>query len=189
MTTVGSVEDREISHDAFSFPQAASADEPHPSIIAGVDVLDRHGFAVSEIRTGEPVTLRLHFDLEAPLERPVLALELRTPAGVCALSQHSRDAGVVPELLEGSGSVDLVIPRLALQAGLYEVRAAVLDDRLATMHAARSFGFSLRVENDSLSERQGLAVLGGRWANPVHDEHVVRHGEGASGGSGSEARA
>jgi len=186
------VEDREISHDVFSFPQAMTADEhggPKSPNITGLDILDRHGFAVSEVRTGDPVTLRLHYAVEVPLERAVLALELRTPAGVCALSQHSRDAGVVPELLEGRGSVDLVIPSLALQAGLYEVRAAVLDDRLATMHAARSFDFCLRVENDSLSERQGLAVLGGRWSNPMHDEAVVRHGEGTSGGNGSEARA
>jgi len=186
------VEDREISHDVVSFPQATGADDTsaQPTMIAGLDILDRHGFAVTDVRTGERVTLRLHYALDEPLERAVLALELRTPAGVCVFSQHSRDAGVVPERLEGTGSVDLDISRLALQAGLYEVRAAVLDDRLAIVHAARSFGFVLQVENDSLSERQGLAVLGGQWGNPVHDEHVVRHGEGTSGGgSGSEARA
>jgi ABC-2 type transport system ATP-binding protein len=183
------VEDREISHDVISFPQATGHDHAEPSILAGLEILDRHGFAVAEVRTGEPVTLRLRYDFETPIRRPVLVLELRTPAGVCALSQHSRDAGVVPEVLEGRGSVDLEIPRLALQGGLYEVRAAVVDDSLRTVHTARSFGFSLQVENDSLSERQGLAVLGGRWANPVHDEHVVRHGEGTSSGSGSEARA
>ena len=186
------VEDREISHDALDFPQAAPVDQhghPQPSIIAGLDILDRHGFTVSDVRTGEPVTLRLHYALETSLERPVLALELRTPAGVCAMLQHSRDAGVVPERLEGRGSVDLDIPRLALQAGLYEVRAAVLDDTLSTMYAVHSFGFGLKVENDSLSERHGLAVLGGRWGNPVHDERGVQDEEGTSGGAGSEARA
>ena len=96
------VEDREISHDAFSFPQAASADEPHPSIIAGVDVLDRHGFAVSEIRTGEPVTLRLHFDLEAPLERPGPRARAPHPGwGLCTVATQSR-RGRRPRVAEGS---------------------------------------------------------------------------------------
>jgi ABC-2 type transport system ATP-binding protein len=166
------VEDREISHDVVNFPQATQTDEH--DLITRLDVLDRHGFAVTEVRTGEPVTLRLHYATDEPIDRPVLALELRTPAGICALSQHSRDAALVPGRLHGRGSVDLEIPRLALQEGLYEARAAILDDRLAVVHAARSFGFCLRVDNDSLTERQGLTVLGGRWGNPVHDEDVAR---------------
>jgi len=163
------------------------------SIVTGLDVLDRHGFCVTDVRTGEPVTLRLHYETPAPIERPVLSLELHTPTGVCAFSQHSRDADLVPRVLLGSGSVDLSIPRLALQAGLYEVRAAVLDDSLRTVHAARSFGFRLRVSNDSLSESVGLAVLGGRWGNPMQDQTAGglhdEHEDGTAGGSGSEVRA
>ena len=189
------VEAREIARGAVGYAEAGGAPsgeqrDPAPaSVITGLEVLDRHGFEVTEARTGEPVTLRLRYSADVPIERPVLALELCTPAGVRAFSEHSRDADLAPDRLVGSGSIDLDIPRLGLQAGLYEVRAAVLDDTLRTVYDARSFGFRLRVGNDSLNERLGLAVLGGRWGNPVHDEERAEREGDTWSGSGSGARA
>jgi ABC-2 type transport system ATP-binding protein len=186
------VETREIARGAVGYGQAVPAPSDvqgntPPTVITGLDVLDRHGFAVTEARTGDSVTLRLRYSTDIPIERPVLALELCTPAGVRAFSQHSRDAELMPDRLVGTGSVDLDIPRLALQAGLYEARAAVLDDTLRTVYDARSFGFCLCVSNDSLTERLGLTVLGGRWGNPVHDEDRVQREEDTGSGSGARA--
>lgn len=157
---------------------AATVSPDAPSVITGLEVIGVHGFPVDRVASGEPVTLRLSYDAQRPIPKAVLVLELRTAAGVRAWTQHSRDSGLVPDPLAGRGSIDVRIPRLSLQSGLYEVRAAVADDALTEMIDARNFGFALEVTNDSLSEQTGLAVLGGQWANPVQDENLKAGGEG-----------
>lgn len=153
---------------------ALTASEPDGgSIITDLQVIGAHGFAVDRVATGESVTLRLSYDAEQPVPEAVFVLELRTAAGVRAWTQNSRDSGLLPDPLTGRGSIDLRIPRLSLQAGLYEVRAAVADDTMTKMLDAHNFGFALEVTNDSLSEQIGLAVLGGRWGNPVQDENLT----------------
>jgi ABC-2 type transport system ATP-binding protein len=139
----------------------------HSPIIAGVDILDSRGVAIDQVSSGESVTLRLRYHAEEPVPQAVFVLELRTLAGVRAWVQNSRGANLMPDPLVASGSIDLDIPRLALQAGKYEVRAAVADDAMCKTLEARSFGAPLEVTNESLSETMGLAVLDGRWSNPL----------------------
>lgn len=141
-------------------------------ILAGLDVLGQDGFAVDRIACGETVTFRLRYDTEIPIEDPVFAIELRTIAGVPAWGQHSRGSALVPRVLTGSGSIDVQVPRLSLQAGAYEIHVAVLDDSTSHTLDSHNHGFALQVSNDSLTERVGLAVLGGLWGNPVQDEDM-----------------
>lgn len=157
-------------------------DSDTPPILSGLDVLGPEGFATDGVSSGDTVTFRLHYDTEIPIEAPVFAIELRTISAARAWSQHSRGSALVPHVLVGKGSIDVQVPRLALQNGSYEVHTAVLDDTITHTLDSKNHGFVLKVTNDSLTEREGLAVLGGQWGNPVQDENLTTGGRESHGG-------
>jgi len=131
--------------------------------IGGVQLLDENGHASEWFRTGSRMTVRILYDAPRPIERLHFAVELHRGDGVYCYGVNShmdaRDFGAV----EGRGSVDLVFPRLWLNAGFYAASVGILDADFLTTHDVHHLAYPFSVASD----RRDFGV--------VYLEHCWRH--------------
>jgi len=75
------------------------------------------------VRTGQDLLLRLHYEAKVRVEAPVYGFAISTLDGrdVTAIST----VGIETDAIEGVGAVDLVLPKVLLTTGRYEVTAAI----------------------------------------------------------------
>lgn len=134
--------------------------------ITKVELIDSSNQNTGRVRTGDPLTFRIHYRASERIERPVFGLALETLEGVYTWAHHSRDGGYVPDAIAGDGTVDLAVPHLALQAGAYDVMASIVDYTTThTFDFQRPCGRLEVLANETVRESGGIASLGGQWGN------------------------
>jgi ABC-type polysaccharide/polyol phosphate transport system ATPase subunit len=135
--------------------------------IERVELLDEQGRGTSRVRTGQQMAVRLHWSAQERLVQPVFGLALETLDGYYLWAHHSRDGGAVPDAIEGEGHVDLVVDRLMLQPGTYDLSASLnaYDCQHVFDYRRRTLRFD--VESGTPRESGGPIALGGRWDLPV----------------------
>lgn len=94
-----------------------------------LEIVDASGEVVPGVRTGDPTTLRLHFEASERIERPVFGATVHTREGIHVWGLHSRDAGFETGVVEpGPGSIDVAIDSLPFAPGGFDVSATVQDE-------------------------------------------------------------
>jgi len=138
-----------------------------------VELLDAAGRPAVRFRTGDPVTIRQHYLVTERIDKPVFGLALEHIDGAYIWAHHSRAGDYVPESIEGRGYVDLVIPRLMLQPGTFELTASIVD--YSMLHQFDFIKRFLRfdVEHGSIVESGGYLALGGTWGNLTEERARV----------------
>jgi ABC-2 type transport system ATP-binding protein len=132
-------------------------------VIDRVEVLDGHGHPVDAVRTGDPVTLRFHFSIPAPMASPVLVASVHTLDGL-ELSRPEVPLEVVFEHgVPDAGAVDLSVAHLPLLAGRYDVTAALTESGVAPGAPDRAHGVRITVARGGGNEGHGVVALGGDW--------------------------
>ncbi len=131
--------------------------------ITGVELLDGTGKAVTRVRSAEPVTVRIHYQMHEPIVQPVFCLAIDTIEGVHVTGPNTRDAHCVPEKLDGEGSVDLEIDTLRLLPNTYDLTLSLFDYHLMHPFDFRQRVLRFDVERGPSDEAEGLVSLGGRW--------------------------
>jgi len=133
--------------------------------IERIEVLDARGAPTTRVRTGEPMALRFHYDVDEPLDKPVVNLHVHSLEGVLVAGATTRDGGAMPHRLEGAGFVDHRIDRLVLVPGTYEVTVSLTDWSQAHFYDVRFHALRFDVEPGATHEsHEGLVTLGGTWA-------------------------
>jgi ABC-2 type transport system ATP-binding protein len=133
--------------------------------ITKVEMLGADGTATTRAHTGDQVTFRVHFDTSRPVDKPVFGLALETIEGLYVWAHHSRDGNMVPDRIEGPGSIDLAVPSLPLQANTYDLNASIVDYTTTHTYDFRRSCYRFDVLNRTPHESGGVAVLGGQWGN------------------------
>jgi ABC-type polysaccharide/polyol phosphate transport system ATPase subunit len=131
--------------------------------ISDIELLDASGRSVTTVRTGETVTLRLHYELDEPIDKPVFGLAIHTIEGVHITGPNTRNAGYVPDRIEGTGHVDLRIDKLMLVRGIYDLSASLFDYSCLHAYDFRHRAFRFDVELGQPEEEHGVVSLGGTW--------------------------
>ncbi|MGH3369495.1 MAG: ABC transporter ATP-binding protein [Nocardioidaceae bacterium] len=129
-----------------------------------VELLDATGSPVTLTRTGESITVRLHYELSEPIEQPVFGVTIQTLDGTHVSGPNTRDAGYEIPRLEGRGHIDLCIDRLLLVPGTYDLSVGVHDHSLLHPYDVRRHVVRFDVEPGQPRETFGVVSLGGRWA-------------------------
>ena len=162
--------------------------------IVGFELLDAHGQPVRTVRTGDAVIFRFQFRTTQPIEKPVFAMAIHTIEGMHVTSPNTRDAGYIPDLVDGDGHFDLRVDRLMLTPGIYDAGASMSDYACLHMYDARHRSFRFTVERGMPEEQEGVLSLGGRvgrsrrQGTPVTEplrEPATRSGTAASPSSSS----
>ena len=132
--------------------------------IERVTLLDRSGQQTTRVGSGEPLTVRLWYTTSQPIERPVFSVSLQTLQGVVISNPTTREGGEVPEKLDGSGWVDLVLEHFPILPGTYDITASLTDFTLAHPYDVRRNVLRMDVDRKGPVETNGILSLGGHWA-------------------------
>ncbi len=86
----------------------------------GVDILDLGGSSRDLVRSGDSLTLRLHYEAFETVKVPIFGFRLFSSLGVLLTDVSTWNLGVdIPSLPSGSGYLDLTIDFLNLMPGQY----------------------------------------------------------------------
>ena len=128
------------------------------------ELLDAAGAVTTSVRTGDPVTVRLHWTAAEPIEKPVFGIAVHSIEGTEVSGPNTRDADLVPDKIDGTGTVDLHVPRLLLLPGTYDLSAAIYDFTRQHPYDHRHRALRFDVEAGTPREEHGFTSLGGSWS-------------------------
>ncbi|MET4160141.1 ABC transporter ATP-binding protein [Agromyces sp. PvR057] len=117
-------------------------------------------------RTGDHVTLRLHYESDIEIPRPTFGASIDTRDGVFVWGHHSLDAGYVVESIRpGVGSVDIEIPALPLRPGTFDVSASLQDHAATHVYDALQKAVRVDVLHGTPTESGGVTTFGSTFTN------------------------
>ena len=135
--------------------------------VGSAELLDSDGRPRTSFRTGDALTIRLHFEARERIDHPVFGIAVETLDGVYLSAHNSRDGEMVPEFVEGKGHVDLVIDGLVLANGVFDLSVAATKHDCVHVYDFRKRLLRFDVSPGTPRESGGFVVLGGRWSAPV----------------------
>ena len=83
------------------------------------------GVPVDRFRSSDDVTVRMHYQATEPVPKPVFAVSIASLNGATVTAPSSRDAGDVPDLIEGSGYVDVRFEKIPLIPSRYVLHTEI----------------------------------------------------------------
>ncbi|MHB1536669.1 MAG: ABC transporter ATP-binding protein, partial [Acidimicrobiales bacterium] len=131
--------------------------------IEHVELMDSADRVTDRVRCGDRVTLRLHYAMDEPIERPVFGFAIHTLSGMHVTGPNSRDVGMVPDKLEGAGLVEITFDPLRLLPGTYDLTVSLYDYSCLHAYDFRHRVMRFDVERGPIDEAYGVVSLGGSW--------------------------
>ena len=136
--------------------------------ITKVELLNAQGQDVREVRTGDAVRLRMRYRCAKPVESPVFGFTFEHDSGFLVWGHNNEyPEQLMPTLVPGEGSIDMVIPALLLRPGVFRLGAGISSDRAVHVidHLPRALTFA--VTTGTPVETVGVAVMNSRFDNLV----------------------
>jgi ABC-2 type transport system ATP-binding protein len=137
--------------------------------LTAVELLGPAGLPTSHLHTGDEITLRIHYQADEPVQRPVFGFSIENLEGVYVWAHNSLDGDFDIDEVKGSGSLDLRIPALMLQPGTFDLLAGVVDHTMTHTYDFQRHCLRFDVDHGRPRESGGIVALGGRWQNLVED--------------------
>ena len=135
------------------------------AVIEQVELVGTDGRPTTRVNTGDPVTVRIHFDAHEPVERPVFGFAIFTLEGMLITGPNTREAGLACDRIDGKGVVELTIPRMMLLPGTYDISVSLYDHAITHPYDFRQKVLRFDVEVGTPHETFGGVVsLDGRWS-------------------------
>ena len=136
-----------------------------------VSFLSPEGVAQRVIRAGEPVVIRLHYEVREPVSHPSLGFRMYTDMGTLVTETSTWHHGInIPLLESGEGYLDLEIDCLNLMPAKYALSLWATDDSGAVVYDSVECGVTLEVEMANIyksgkefDSRCGIVFFPQRW--------------------------
>ena len=131
--------------------------------IERVELLDDRGRPAIRIRTGDPMTIRMHYSTDEPVEKAVFGIAIRNVDGILVTGPNTRDCDATPEKIDGRGYMDLHVERVLLLPGTYDLTVSIWD--WAISHPLDAIDRVLRfdIDHGSPTDRLGVISLDPQW--------------------------
>ena len=108
--------------------EAPAPDQDRPIELTRISLHDELGEEIESVRTGEPLTIRLHVDARQPMESWETGFSIDTPLGQMLLAANTERLGItLPRLDAGEGYMEFRIDEVNLGAGQYFINANVSE--------------------------------------------------------------
>lgn len=136
-----------------------------------VEILRADGSPVmGSVPTGEELIFRLHYTAHERIDKPVFGFSLSSNDGTYLWGNNTRDQHFSIDYIEGPGTIDLRVPNLVLQPGLYTVDGSVVNTTTEHVYDYVREANGIAVRNGVPFESGGYVILDGRWSMPGRDE-------------------
>jgi lipopolysaccharide transport system ATP-binding protein len=153
-----------------------------PIRIVRAELLDGDRGATGVFRTGEPMTVRIHYHAKEPVKNPQFAVDVHRADGLYCAGINTRMDGHDFGTVAGDGQIDLAVPQMPLLPGCYVISVGILHGASMTpvdLHA-RAYPFSVASE----SREFGIVHLDHQW-----DHRREAAGPAAAGDAAGRAAA
>ncbi len=132
--------------------------------IETIEIIGNDGVATEDLRTGDAVTIRMHYKADTRVEKPVFSVGIYTLEGTFLAGPNSREVDMVPDAIEGEGVVDFHVPFLPLLAGVYDLTVAIYDYSHQHPFDHRHQVLRFNVEAGEPHLVHGLVSLNAQWS-------------------------
>lgn len=122
------------------------------------------GVPVDRFRTGDALTVRMHYTATEPVKKPVFALTIASLAGAEVTAPSSRDAGDVPDTLGGTGHVDVHFDNIPLLPARYVVHTEISGWGRQHIYDHVQNALTFDVSAGDTPEIHGLVTLRPTWS-------------------------
>ena len=119
--------------------------------------------AVKRCRTSDSVLLRLHYQAEKTIPQPVIGIEIESLGGATITAPNTRDVGMVPPTMSGTGVVEVAIPRLDLLPGTYDLHTSITDFNRAQVYDHLHVALRFDVMTGKPYETGGVITMRPEW--------------------------
>jgi ABC-2 type transport system ATP-binding protein len=131
--------------------------------ITEVTFLDESGAPTSRVLSGKAARLRMRYEMDSAVERPVFGFLFRTIEGFQVAGTNTREQNCVPEKLDGTGSVTVTFDPLILLPGTYDLSVDLVDWNVLHTFDHRTDLVRFDVERGPIRDSGGVVALGTRW--------------------------
>lgn len=118
---------------------------------------------VKRCRTSDSVLLRLHYEASKTIPQPVFGIEIESLGGATITSPNTRDVGMVPPTISGTGTVDIAIPRIDLLPGTYDLHTSITDFNRAVVYDNLHLALRFDVMTGKPYETGGVITMRPEW--------------------------
>ncbi|WP_245862182.1 ABC transporter ATP-binding protein [Georgenia soli] len=138
-------------------------------VVEDVEVMSSEG-PTRPIRSGEDLTIRVHYRVEKPVTDPVIGVGIESTDGTYLWASNTFDHGPKLGTVRGRGYVDCHAPEVAFAPGNYVVITTLTDS--TTQHVYDQVRDSARFAVESGKQRWwgGYIHTESRWQAPRHVE-------------------
>ena len=119
--------------------------------------------AVKRCRTSDSITLRLHYEAHKTIPQPVVGIEIESLGGATVTAPNTRDVGMVPPTMSGTGTVEIAIPRIDLLPGTYDVHTSITDFNRAVVYDNLHLALRFDVMTGKPYETGGVVTMRPEW--------------------------
>lgn len=123
---------------------------------------------------GQPLTIRVHYEVREPVPQAVFGLGFHSENGTHVAGPNTRAAGLPPYRLDHDGYVDYHLDPLPFAPGVYSIDVAIVDGAMLRTYDYSGQAAELRVQPGPGTDVIGLVLLDGRWRLPERDKEEVR---------------
>lgn len=118
---------------------------------------------IRRFRTGDDVRVRLHYSTARSVRTPVIGIAIEALGGHPVTSPNTRDVGLIPESISGSGTIDIDLSAVPLVPGTYDLHTTITD--FNRQHTYDNVHLALRfdVMNGKPYETGGPVTLRPSW--------------------------
>ena len=123
---------------------------------------------VDRFCNGDDVTVRLHYEAQASVQRPVFSVTIASLAGAVITEPSTRDVGMVPDTLVGTGYVDVRFDSIPLVASRYVLHTEITGWGRQHVFDHVQNAKTFDVIAGETEEVHGLVTLRPTWSPPIN---------------------
>jgi hypothetical protein len=131
--------------------------------IKSVQILNDDEQEQRTFQTGDPLTIRIHYQARKPIEKPRFGLALYHSSGFHINGPNSVFSGLEIPKIEGRGYVDYRVEHLPFMAGTYLLTAAIHDHEGEHTYDHIHQQFTFRVRSGGVREEFGTLYIPATW--------------------------
>jgi ABC-type polysaccharide/polyol phosphate transport system ATPase subunit len=131
--------------------------------IVGVELLNGAGEEQVVFGTGDPVTIRIHFEAHCRIEQPVFGVAIHGEDGAQISGLNTRRSNYDIPYVEGDGVITYKVASLPLLPGAYQLTVTAYDTECIIPYDHHHRMYTLVVESGTGAEHQGFVYLPSEW--------------------------
>ncbi len=124
---------------------------------------DRVGTDIKRFRTGDDITIRMHYTADKTIPTPVFSFAIESLGGATVTVPCTRDVGLIPSTVSGSGVVEVTLKDVSLLPGTYDLHTAITDFNRQHIYDHLQVALRFDVMTGKPYETMGMVTMRPSW--------------------------